>query len=98
MLITLHFPDDLPKEILHQQVSRFEENLRKVASLRKKDIFICETSDPPTGDLSRIRQHRRRILTERKNKDIVADLSAMIQEIREQRNGDIIDGITDHCY
>jgi len=25
MLITIDFPDDLPKDVLHQQVSAFEE-------------------------------------------------------------------------
>jgi len=98
MLITIHFPDDLSKETMLQQVSAFEESLRKEVSQREKDIFICEKSKPAKGIFSRIRQHRSSILAERKNKAIGADLSAMIQEIREQRNGDLIDAISDHCY
>ncbi|MGE0084694.1 MAG: hypothetical protein AB7S75_09750 [Desulfococcaceae bacterium] len=96
MLITIHFPDALPKETLNQYISDFEESLRKEASRRKKDIFVCKTSDPATGIFSSILQNRSSILAERKNKAIVADLSSIIQEIREQRNGDIADAISDH--
>jgi len=85
------------KEIAEEQGRSVSDVVREVVQ-----AYIVERSEDAQlqeqlGALAGIRQHHREMLARRDGKSLFVDVGEWLVQMREERGGELMDGINDDC-
>jgi hypothetical protein len=81
----------------NKSISEIAESMLDEAISRKKEADNRKQFGKIEA-LNRIRKHRAEILAKRKPHPLNADIAAILNEIRDERDADIVDNFTSRCY